>query len=89
MLGGGQYGHYSTALTVGAQAPSSAEDASAVVLPQDLETIICLGTDPKGWVQLLHSAGTVVIANCLSRPRALLGFAITSLHRRFATDKAA
>jgi hypothetical protein len=34
-----------------------------------------------------HSAGKVVIAIGLSRPRALLGSAITSLHRRFAADK--
>ena len=49
MLRGGQHDQHGAAVAVGAQMPSSAEDAFAV-LPQDLEAVISLSADPEGWI---------------------------------------
>jgi hypothetical protein len=62
VLRGGQHGQHGAAVAVGAQAPSSAKDAFAV-LPQDLEAVTPLSAERKGWVQLPHSAGKVVVAS--------------------------
>ena len=70
VLRGGQHGKHGAGVAIGAQAPYSAEDAFAV-FPQDLG-VIFLSADPKGWVQLPHSAGKVVVAIGLRRPRGLL-----------------
>src|ERR1700731_282771 len=55
MLGGGQHSQHGGALAVGAQAPSSADDAFAVI-QHDLEVAIPLSAEPQGG-HLPHSAG--------------------------------
>ena len=50
MLGGGQHCQHGAAVSVSAQAPSSAEDA-VPVLPQDLEGAIPIHVEPSRWIQ--------------------------------------
>jgi hypothetical protein len=44
---GGQHCQHGTTIAVGIQAPSSADDAVAVV-PQDLEAVVSFSAEPKG-----------------------------------------
>jgi hypothetical protein len=46
VFGGGQHDQHDAAIAVGAQTPSSAERAFAV-LPQELEAVTSLSTEPK------------------------------------------
>jgi len=54
VLRGGQHRQNGAKIAVSAQAPSSAEDAVAI-LPQDLEVAIPICAGQSRWIQLPHS----------------------------------
>jgi hypothetical protein len=78
VLHGGQHGEHGAAIAAGIQAPSSADDALAI-LPQDLEAAVSAGIEQAHLPNLCGLAGASLLSG-MATPAAGLRGALVALN---------